>query len=152
MIFFQKIFLLCFAFFNLIVFFKALHECKVKKNAFGLTPPLTLIGAFVWADAVVFGLFWTLISLVSWWLDDWLLFLLIVSLFWVVRSVGETIYWFNPQFSTIDRNPPEKHLFYFIFQNDSVWFVHQIIWQSITVISLVASLYFGWAWLQALPK
>ncbi|MFH2118290.1 MAG: hypothetical protein ABII10_00940 [Candidatus Paceibacterota bacterium] len=148
----QQTFLIIFALFNFLVFLKAFHECKTKKNAFGLTPLLTLIGAFVWADAVVFGLFWTIVSLAAWLMNDWLLFLLVVSLFWVVRSAGETIYWFNQQFSTVDRNPPEKHMFYSIFHNDSVWFVHQIIWQCVTVLSAVASLYFGWAWLQALPN
>jgi hypothetical protein len=85
--------------------------------------------------------------LVTWWLNDWLLFWLIVSVFWAVRSWGETIYWLNQQFSTIERNPPKKHILYPIFHNDSVWFVHQIIWQCVTVISIVVSLYFGRLWL-----
>jgi len=47
---------------------------------------------FVWGDAVIFGLFWTVALIVAWVLKDWYLFLLIVSVFWVVRSLGETIY------------------------------------------------------------
>jgi hypothetical protein len=143
----QQIILLIFAAFNFAIFFKAFRECKTKKNAFGLTPWLNFLGAFVWGDAVVFSLFWALVSLVTWWLNDWLLFWLIVSVFWAVRSWGETIYWLNQQFSTIERNPPKKHILYPIFHNDSVWFVHQIIWQCVTVISIVVSLYFGRLWL-----
>ncbi|HCR81412.1 MAG: hypothetical protein UY13_C0002G0424 [Candidatus Pacebacteria bacterium GW2011_GWB1_47_8] len=145
-----QVFLLFFAVVNFFIFLKAFYECKTKQNAFGLTPRLTLIGAFVWGDAVIFGLFWTLVSIVVLFLNDWLLFWLIMSLFWVVRSVGETIYWFNQQFSTLDRNPPKHMKGYSIFQNDSIWFVYQIIWQCVTVVSLVFAVYFGWLWLQSL--
>ena len=148
----QQTFLLLSALFNLIVFLKAFHESKDKKNAFGLTPWLNLIGAFVWGDAVVFGLFWAIASLVTWLLNDWLLFLLIAALFWAVRSHGETIYWFNQQFSTLDRNPPKKLIGYSIFHNDAIWFVYQIVWQCVTVISIIFSIYFGYQWLQTLPK
>jgi hypothetical protein len=146
----QQFFLLLFTLSNLFVFFKALHECKTKKNAFGLTPWLNPIGAFVWGDAVVFSLFWALVSLVTWWRSDGLLFWLIVSVFWVVRSWGEAVYWFNQQFSTIERNPPKQHFLYGIFHNDSVWFVHQIIWQCALVVAIIASLYFGQLWLTTL--
>jgi hypothetical protein len=148
----QQTFLLLFALFNFFVFCKSFYECKYKKNALGWTAWLNPIGAFVWGDAVVFSAFWVLVSLVVWRLNDWLLFLLIVALFWLVRSIGETIYWFNQQFSLIDRNPPKKMIGYSIFHNDSIWFVYQIIWQCVTVISLVLSLYFSWAWLATLPK
>jgi hypothetical protein len=143
----QKIFLLVYALINLVVFAKGFYESKVKKNACGPTRPLSLLGIFFWGDAVIFGLFWFFSSIVALLLNDWYLFLLVVSVFWVVRSLGETIYWFNQQFSTINRNPPEKLLFYSIFHNDSVWFIHQIIWQCITVASIIFSLYFGRLWL-----
>lgn len=148
----QQTLILIFVLLNLLVFFKAFYECKYKKNAFGLTPWLTVIGAFVWGDGVVFGLFWFLVSAVVLVLQDWFLFLLIASVFWVVRSLGETIYWFNQQFSTLDRNPPKKMIGYSIFHNDSIWFVYQIIWQCVMAVSIVLSLYFGWAWLATLPK
>jgi hypothetical protein len=145
----QKIVLLVYALINLLVFAKGFYECKVKKNACGLTRPLLFLGIFAWGDAVVFGLFWLFSSVTALLLNDWYLFLLIISVFWVVRSLGETIYWFNQQFSTVNRNPLEKLPWHSIFYNDSVWFIHQIIWQCATVVSIIFSLYFGRLWLQS---
>jgi hypothetical protein len=143
----QKVIILVYAFFSLFGLVKGYLETKNKKNAYGDSLILYLIGAFVWADAVVFGIFWIFVSVTVLLLDSWALFLLIISVFWLVRSVGETIYWFNQQFSKINRNPPENYLIYKIFQNDSVWFVYQIFWQCMTVVSIVASIYFAKLWL-----
>jgi len=132
---------------NFLVFIKGYNETKVKRNAYGETPFLFPLGIFVCGDAVVFGLFWTLSSLVSLFLKDWYLFLLTVSVFWAVRSFGETIYWFNQQFSTIIRNKPEKMFLYKIFQNDSVWFAYQTMWQCLTILSIISSMYFSKLWL-----
>ena len=147
----QQTFIFIYAFFNLLVFLKGFYETKYKKNAYGLTRPLLFVGIFVWGDAVIFGLFWLLSSIVTLLLKDWYLFLLIISVFWVVRSLGETIYWFNQQFSSLNRNPVKNLPWNSIFHNDSVWFIHQIIWQCVTVISVIFSIYFAASWLQNLP-
>ncbi len=144
---FQFFFLVGFSMLNAVLLTKALYECKSCKNAFGLTRPLFFIGAFVWADVTVFSTFWILVSLASVLLASWNLFLLITSLFWVVRSLGEMIYWFNQQFSSLNRNPVETLPLKSIFHNDSIWFVHQIFWQCVMVIALVSSIYFAAAWL-----
>jgi hypothetical protein len=129
-------------------FIKSFDECKRKKRSLSLTLQIgPLYGAFVYADLVVFGLFWTIASLGAFFLNDWYLFLLTLSLFWLVRSIGETIYWFLQQFSTINRNPPEKFYIHKIFHNDSVWFVYQIFWQCITVITIITSIYLAKLWL-----
>jgi len=146
----QQLFLLVFAFFNLLVFFKAFYESKYKKNAFGLTRPLVIIGVFVWGDAVVLGPFWTALTILSLVFKDWYLFLLFVAIFWTIRSLGEIIYWLNQQFSTLKRNPIENLPWQSIFHNDSVWFVHQVIWQCVMVASLVLSIYLSHIWLQTL--
>lgn len=143
----QKMFLLVNLLFNLVVFLKAYHECKYKKNAYGETKALWILGIFVWGDALVFAPFWIVSSVVTLLLNDWYLFLLTVSVFWLVRSFGETIYWFNQQFSKINRNPPEKLLFYSVVKNDSVWFIYQITWQCVTVVSIIFSIYFSHLWL-----
>jgi len=144
----QKAVLLVYGLVNFFVFVRGFYECKIKKNAYGLTPSLLILGIFAWGDAVIFGPFWTGSVIVSYFLKDWNLFLLIVSVFWVVRSLGETIYWLNQQFSTVDRNPPKRLSWYSIFQNDSVWYAHQIKWQCVTVISIIFSIYFAKIWLQ----
>lgn len=91
----QSLVLLVYLLINLFVFIKGYHECKYRKNAYTLTRSLIFLGIFAWGDAVVFGPFWVISVLVSYFLKDWYLFLLIMSVFWVVRSLGETIYWFN---------------------------------------------------------
>jgi len=146
----QKLIVLFYLFINIWVFINGYRECKNKKNAFAETPFLYPLGMFVWGDAVVFGLFWLSVSVASLLLNDWLLFLLIISIFWVVRSLGETIYWLNQQFSNVVRNPPAKLRFYSIFQNDSVWFIYQISWQCVTVTSIIFAIYFTKLWINSI--
>jgi len=147
----QRLFILTYALINLGVFVKGYYECKYRKNAYGLTPNLNLLGIIAWGDAVVFGPFWIASSLVSYLLNDWYLFLLIISVFWVVRSVGETIYWFNQQFSSkiYPWNKPENLPLHSIFHNDSVWFVHQIIWQCVTVVSIIFTIFLTKLWVSS---
>lgn len=144
----QKAIILVCGLFSFLGFIIGLRECKLKKNAYGDTPLFSIIGVFVWGDAVVFGPFWTLASLAIYRLNDWLLFLFFLSVFWVVRSLGETIYWFNQQFSKVIRHPPEEFRIYKIFHDDSVWYVYQIFWQCISVVTIIFSIYFGKLWLQ----
>ena len=145
---YQRIILILYGIFAFFGFLKGLNECKNKKNPYGNAHLFNLIGAFVWGDAVIFGLFWTLASGIFYLLNDWILFLLTISLFWAVRSFGETIYWFNQQFSKINRNPPGRLFLYKIFHGDAVWFIYQIFWQCITIISIIFSIYFAARWLQ----
>lgn len=147
----QQLVIWVYALVNLGVFLKGYHECKYRKNAYGLTPYLKPLGIFAWGDAVIFGLFWIAASLISYLLNDWYLFLLIISIFWVVRSVGETIYWFNQQFSSkiYSWNKPENLPWHTIFHNDSIWYVHQIIWQCYTVVSLIFTIYLAKLWLDS---
>jgi len=132
---------------NLFVFIKGFYQSNFKKNSFGLTPSLFPLGIFVWGDAVIWGLFWVLVSLFSIFLKDWLLFLLIISVFWLVRSLGEIIYWINQQFSPIIRNPPQTLYGYRWFKNDSIWFIYQIFWQCAMIISIVSTIYLTSLWL-----
>jgi len=148
MVFLQRIFVLIFGLFSLVIFFKGFWESTKKKNAYGETPFLVLMGIFVWGDAVVFGLFWFFSSWLTLLLNNWILFCLIFSVFWVVRSLGETVFWFNQQFSSIKRYPPETLRGYRFFKNDAIWFVYQIICQCVTIISLITSLYLAKLWLK----
>lgn len=145
----SQVFFLVFALFNALSFAQAFYQTKNKKNPFGLTPHLNWQGSFVWADAVVFSIFWFLSALIGLF-HGTTVFLLILSLFWTIRSLGETIYWFNQQFSTIERNPPESLAFHDIFHNDSIWFVYQIFWQCVNVFTILATIYFAHAWIQTL--
>lgn len=150
--FWQQTIVLIYALISLVVLLKGFYESKNKKNAYGLTPHLAFLGVFAWGDAVVFGAFWIISSIISWVLKDWYLFLLIISIFWVVRSLGETIYWFNQQFSSkiYEWNRPENLAFHHIFHNDSIWYIYQISWQCITIISTIFSIYFTSLWINRL--
>ena len=140
-----------FGFLAFIGFIWALVKCHKKRLNFELSPRLFVIyGAFVWADLVVFGAFWTVVALLCLILQDWILFLLSISIFWLIRSIGETIYWFLQQFTPRRGNEPQKFLLYKLFRDDSVWFVLQIFWQCITVVTIISSLYLGKIWLQSL--
>src|SRR4030042_4448374 len=145
----QRGIIFIYALIALFAFFKGIYESKTRKNAYGLIRILLPWGIIAWGDAVVFGPFWVLVSLVTLFLNDWYLFLLSISIFWVVRSLGETMYWFNQQFAkTREGNEPEKLPWHSIFDNDSVWLIHQIIWQCVTVVAIVASIYVAYLWLQ----
>lgn len=127
-----------------------LWKASKKNQVFEETPYLAVLGIFVWGDAIVFGFFWALAGLMVYLTNSVALMWLIYSVFWVVRSFGESIYWFNQQFSTITRNPPERLIGFRFFKNDSVWFAYQIWWQCVTVISIIASIYFGYVWIDSL--
>ena len=142
---YEKIFFIVFSFYSAVCFIKGYLETK-KGNPFGLSKLSLLIGAYVWADNVVFGLFWLLATSIAFLKGDLILFGLIYSIFWTIRGLGETMYWLNEQFSTIQRNPPESLAFFRLFKNDSVWFIHQIINQCITVAAIISVIYFIKIW------
>jgi hypothetical protein len=146
----QVLFVLAFACICLAIFAASVLRIRRKDTIFGLTRSLFFIGSFVWGDAVVFSLFWLLVSILCFWLNNWYLFLLFHSVFWTVRAAGETLYWLNQQFSTLERNPPHTLIGFRFFRNDSIWFVYQIFWQCITVFGIIASIYCSWMWLASL--
>ncbi len=146
----QSVTLIVLALLSLFISLKSFFESSKKNNVFEETPALSPLGVFVWGDGLIFGPFWFLTSIVTLFLSDFVLFCLTFSVFWVVRSFGESIYWFNQQFSTIERNPPQKLRGYSIVKNDSVWFLYQIVWQCVAVISIITSIYFGVMWVKGI--
>lgn len=141
MVLWQKIFIVGFTIFNFLIFLKGMYEVR-KRNPYGLTKYLFFIGAFVWGDIFILGPFWIIASIVSLFLNNWYLFLLFVSLFWVIRSLGETIYWLNEQFAGKNRNPPKTLSFHKLIQGEAIWFIYQLFWECVFVISVILSIYF----------
>jgi len=136
-----------FGLFNVFVLFYALWQCVFKNNPFGRCH-LALLGSFVWGDAVIFSLFWLALSVVTLGLISSVdFFLFCASVFFVIRGVGETIYWLNQQFSKINKNPPKSFWMEHLFGGEAVWFAYQIIWQVITMVSIISAVYFGAKWL-----
>lgn len=120
---------------------------NVRRNrTFSLTPLLYPLGIFVWGDAPILGAFWVVVAIAGMLVGNMAFFLLCVSLFWCVRSVGETIYWLLQQFSPLKRNPPEQLFGYRFVKDESIWFMYQLFWQCMTVVSLIFVLYFAFSW------
>lgn len=145
----QQAIIIIFALYSLGAFVQAVMKInKKKKNVYGLTPVYYFLGSFVWGDALIFGIFWFISSVVIFFLSDWILFWLFFFLFWTIRSVGETIYWFNHQFTTLEKNILKDMPGYGWIRSDALWFIYQVIAQCISVVSALMTLYLGAIWLK----
>lgn len=142
--------LLFFLVYSLAAVCLGIYNAHYKKNAFGITNWFLPLGVFVWGDAVVFGAFWLLASFVFFKVNSLWFTLFLISCFWLIRSLGEMVYWLNQQFSKIIRDPAEKHFLYPLVKNESVWFLHQIIWQCVAVVALVIGVWSGARWVTTL--
>jgi hypothetical protein len=144
----QKLIIAVFTAYSIAAFIQGVRESYKGKNTHGSSALYAFTGAFVWADAVAFGLFWTLASIFAYYRQDWILFLLFLSVFWTVRAWGEATFFFNQQFSKkVLVKPKNMRLTYKFFQNDSVWFVRQVQWQCVMVIGIIATIYLAKIWL-----
>lgn len=150
MVFWQQALVAAFGISSILFFIKSLRQIKNKKNVYGVTTYLFFLGAFVWGDMVILGPFWIIVSLVSLILNNWYLFLLFVSVFWVIRSLGEMIYWLNEQFAGQKRNLPHTIKYYKFINSDAIWFINQLYWQCVFVFSIILSIYFCKLWLEGL--
>ncbi len=136
--FWQSIVVVLLGFYSLSGFLLGL---KHRKNPFGLTPYYNIIGAFIWTDTIVFGLFFFLVSLFCIIFQQFLLFLIILSVFWTIRAIGEQIYWFLEQFASNHRNPPHTLWPSKLFKGQEVWVVMQVFWQCISVVGIILSVW-----------
>lgn len=134
--------------YSLTAFIKGYYYTRVKNNPYGLSHWFNPISAYVWADAVIFGLFFFFASILCLILGDFILFLLIISVFWTVRSLGESMYWFLEQFAGSHRNPEHTLFISKWFPRNSSWIAHQIINQCIATIGIIASVYLFMIWLR----
>lgn len=137
----QKIIVTIYGLFALVTFIKSLYECAWKNNNYQDVLLIWAFGAFVWADGVVFGLFWFFTALFSLVVDSWILFLLVLSVFWAVRTLGESIFFFNMQFHPLEKYPPKYFAIHKHFHNESVFFAFQVAWHCVTVVCIVLSIY-----------
>ena len=122
---------------------------KHRLNSYKMVPGFFLMGAFIYGDVLPLSVFWILVSIVCFVFRDLTLFYLILSLFWLVRSVGETLYWFLMQFSPrVDMTERVSLMpFYHIVKNDSVWIIYQVVCQCVTVVTLITSVKLFVIWL-----
>ena len=143
----QYIIVIFVAVYSLGGFLLGYKQTKLKRNPYGLSKWFNPLGSFVWADAVIFGLFFFLTSVLSLVLKDFILFLLVFSVFWTVRSIGESTYWFLEQFADTHKNPEHTLWISRWFTRNSSWIANQIVNQCITVIGIITSAYLFKIWL-----
>ncbi len=143
----QAWFCLGFAAVNLFAAARGYVECKKRRGAYVRTPLLYPLSIFVWGDAIVFGVFLGLSAILCYLLDDFVLFLLILSVFWFVRSLGETVYWIAEQFAPHHRNAIRSLPFVSVFHGDAIWFEFQIVMQCVSVVTAITSVYLFNVWL-----
>ena len=127
----------------------AFSQVKRKRSLKSIFLPLEIQGSFVWADGIIFGPFWFLVSLgfLSVKPENWRWFATFFLVFWLIRSTGEVIYWLNNQFQPLrmDKLNSQSFLFlknFFHQSNYIASFVYQIFWQCVSTLCL-----FGLIWL-----
>ena len=78
-----------YGFFAFVSLALGIRQTKKRKNPYGLTPQLIIYGIFVWGDAIIIGLFWTVVSLITVLTGNTSFFLITQAVYWIVRSMGE---------------------------------------------------------------
>jgi hypothetical protein len=112
-----------------------------------------LIGSFVWEDMFVFSIYGLVASVATTWLGQYKYGLLFFLVFWIVRSAGETIYFFLEQFIEPKHFPhyvdehfrPLRKIFGHISYQQCL-IIMQVTFQVILMSSIVAliTLLFSW--------
>ena len=112
-----------------------------------------LIGAFVWEDMFVFSVYGLAASIATTWLGQWKYGLLFFLVFWMVRSAGETLYFFLEQFIEPKHYPHyvDEHfgLIRYIFGNISYQqclIILQVMFQVIMMTSVISLITLLFAW------
>jgi hypothetical protein len=120
----------------------------MRGNFSGFDPELYFFGlpfgAFIWGDLLIFGLFWGIACIILSKLNNHYYYFLTLYSFWLIRSIGETMYWFTQQFSQIENPWPNYYPHIAFLQTitpKEIWVFHQLIWQSICIISLIGLIY-----------
>ncbi|MDH5533039.1 MAG: hypothetical protein OEX81_01265 [Candidatus Pacebacteria bacterium] len=103
----------------------------------------SFIGAFVWEDLLVFSLLHLIFVIITWISHDLRVGLLLIGIFWSVRSSGEALYFFLQQFHRPKHHPHnlEGHLksfkpFLGEISQQKGYILMQITHQSVVVISI----------------
>ena len=139
-----------FAFLTAFSFVRIRRGKKIAEFIYGLGFP---IGAFVWEDMFVFSVYGLAASVATVWLGQWKYGLLFFLVFWMVRSAGETLYFFLEQFIEPKHYPHyvDEHfgLVRWLFGNISYQqclIIMQVTFQIIMMITIVGIITLLFAW------
>lgn len=134
--------LLSFLFLTLfLISFKKIYN---SKNRFGFIYFWGFIfGAFVWEDLLLISLFSLAVTILTIFLRDLRIGLLIFLIYWIVRPAGETLYFFMQQFLRPDHSPHDiKWHFEFLdilfgkLSTQKYFILLQVFFQLIMVVSI----------------
>lgn len=100
-------------------------------------------GAFVWEDMLIFGILHSGLAFFSLFTQNNSYWLLGFIIFWIVRSAGETLYFFLEQFIVPKHHPheisshfaPLRRLFGNI-SDQKAFIIMQVLMQSILIVSI----------------
>lgn len=108
------------------------------------------VGAFVWEDLMVFSLYNIVATIAILLIRDYRYILVFINSFWIVRSLGETRYWFLQQFNQPTQYPHNYYAWHWnpVIQwipgniSDQKYFIiFQVFWQVVTVFAFVGIVY-----------
>lgn len=101
-------------------------------------------GAFVWEDMFVFGMLHSGLAFYSVLINNPEFWLISFLIFWIVRSAGETLYFFLQQFIVPKHHPHEisSHFaqlrkFFGNISDQKCFIIMQVTMQSILVLSII---------------
>jgi hypothetical protein len=96
--------------------------------------PLFVFGAFVWEDMLVFSVFWTISSLILWYLNNFKLTLVLVLLFVIFRGFGEMVYSLLGQFVAKHHRPYDFG--FAALSDESIYILYQV--AELSIVTLAA--------------
>lgn len=102
-----------------------------------------VFGAFVWEDLLIFSLFNFLVALYVLLVQDIRQGLVMFTVFWMVRSAGETLYFFMQQFTQPLHYPHDIHWHFNVMKkvfgdisNQKCFIMLQVTFQIIMVLAI----------------
>ena len=113
------------------------------------------LGAFVWEDLLIFSIANAIACLFVTFIKDFRYIFIYFLSFWLVRSIGETFYWFLQQFSVNTLYPHDQYswnrnriieLLFGELSNQKYFIINQISWQIVTVFCICGFIFILKRW------
>lgn len=123
---------------QLALFLLSIKNLSVKKYYRKTINWIFPIGAYVWDDALPISVFWTISSILLFFLNDLKSTLILVLIFFLFRFLGEMFYWLLQQFHSDNFRPNDfglKNL-----PNQNIYIIYQV-WNMCQTVLVAFFLY-----------
>ncbi len=103
-------------------------------------------GAFVWEDLLIFSIFNILLALITLYVNDYRIFILTALSFGVIRTSGETLYYFLQQFIRPNFPPHDIHNHFQAFRHifgdisDQKYFIMAQVFLQVLLVAFLSTL------------